>query len=56
MVNDTERLTHLRGLLRVLLAPSPLGVGPIRMEAWGSPKWTQEQREAFEELRRKVAG
>jgi hypothetical protein len=33
-----KRLARIRGLLRVLLALSPLGARPIRMEAWGAPE------------------
>jgi hypothetical protein len=47
---DTERLERVLHLVRTLLAPTPLGKGPIRMEAWSQDVWTDEQRDAFADL------
>jgi len=49
-MSDTERLERVLELVRTLLAPSPLGKGPIRMEAWDKEDWTDPQRDAFADL------
>jgi hypothetical protein len=49
MVEPTHR--ELLAHLRVLLHPSPLGTGPIRLEAWNERDWSPRQREAFIALR-----
>jgi hypothetical protein len=46
---------HVLALLRALLEPTPLGTGPIRLESWNDPEWTDEQRKAYIALR-SVAG
>lgn len=48
--SEAERLEHVLALVRTLLAPSPVGKGPIRMESWGSDAWTDPQRDAFADL------
>jgi hypothetical protein len=54
IVTDAEaRLARIRQLLRVLLAPTPLGRGFVPMEAWPA-KWTDAQREAYAELRKEA--
>jgi hypothetical protein len=47
---DTEaRLARILELLRTLLGPMPVGLGPIRAER--SSEWTDAQRAAYAELR-----
>lgn len=46
-----RRHARTQAALRVLLDPAPLGRGPIRLEAWNDSEWSQEQREAYEQLR-----
>ena len=48
--SDTERLERVLALVRTLLAPTPLGKGPLRMESWGLDAWTDPQRDAFADL------
>jgi hypothetical protein len=49
-MRDTERLERVLEMVRTLLAPTPVGKGPIRMEDWGGDTWTDEQRDAFTDL------
>jgi hypothetical protein len=49
-MRDTERLERVLDLVRTLLAPTPLGKGPIRMEAWSQDVWTEPQRDAYADL------
>ena len=51
-MSDAERLSQIRELLEVLLAPTSLGEGPIRLESWG--EWSQAQREAYEAMRQEA--
>ena len=48
-MSDTKRLKKVLELVRTLLAPTPEGKGPIRLESWGLD-WTDPQRDAFTEL------
>jgi hypothetical protein len=46
-MSDTERLERILEMVRTLLAPTPRGKGPIRIESWGLDVWTDPQRDAF---------
>jgi hypothetical protein len=50
-MTEADRLLRIVQAVRVLLAPTPLGRGPIRMERWNEADWTDEQRGAYEVLR-----